>query len=360
MISLIERNRRYRAIRELMGQDDFDCLVVAGRDGFGCRGNVRYVANYGINFGEQFCLFPADEDPVFLGSVTANAQVCKDAWVDELYEVRDLPRQLVEQISRFHKGKRIGIVGLTSISVPVYLPLKEKFGAKLLDATWIFRQLRLVKSTEEVDSIRTAVEIADKAYEAVRDMIQPGISDFEIYGEVKRIVHALGCEYSMDFIDAQGAKINFFNPRGNVLEENGTLALEITPAFQGYHGQLAMTLPVRDYPLHIKPLLPVWREALRAGVEALKPGARFCDIYRRVTEVITAHGYRGHLRCGHSVGLDPLDFCALSNDDTTEIKENVTLALHPCVALEGGEGIGMGYTYLVTKNGAEKLGRVNL
>jgi Xaa-Pro dipeptidase len=302
-------------------------------------------------------LFRSEEDPVFLGSVIANVQVRGSGWVDELCEINDPPRQLTEQVSRFDRGKRIGIVGLAFISAPAYLSLKEKFGARLLDATWIFRDLRLVKSSEEVENIRTAAEIADETYEAVRDMIRPGIRDFEIYGEVKRTVYAMGCEYSMEFIDAQGAKINFFNPRGNVLEENGTLALEITPAFRGYHGQLAMTLPVRDYPPHIKPLLPVWREALQAGVEALKPGARFCDVYRKVTDVVHAHGYRSHARCGHSVGLDPLDFCALSNDDTTEIKKNMTLALHPCVALEGGEGIGMGYTYLITTSGAQKLGK---
>ncbi len=360
MISQTERNRRYKAIRELMRQDDCDCLVVAGRDGFGCRGNVRYVTNYGINFGEQFCLFPAEENPVFLGSAIANAQVRGSGWMDELCEINDLPRQLIQQVSRFQKGKRIGIVGLASISVPAYLPLKETFGANLFDATWMFRQLRLIKSPEEVDHIRTAVQIADNAYEAVRGMVRPGITDFAIYGDVKRALYAMGCEYSMEFIDAHAAEINFFNPRGNILEENGTLALEITPAFQGYHGQLAVTLPVGDYPSHIKPLLPVWRMALEAGVEALRPGARFCDVYRKVTDVVNGHGYRSHTRCGHSIGLDPLDFCALSNDDTTEIKENMTLALHPCVALDGGEGIGMGYTYLVEEKGAVKLSRVAL
>jgi Xaa-Pro aminopeptidase len=161
-----------------MAREDFDCLVVAGRDGFGCRGNVRYVTNYGINFGEQFCLFPAEEDPVFLGSVTANVQVRGSGWVDELCEIKDPPRQLMEQVSRFDKGKRIGIVGLTFISAPAYLSLKEKFGARLLDATWIFRDLRLVKSSEEVENIRTAVEIADKAYEAVREYDPAGNQRF--------------------------------------------------------------------------------------------------------------------------------------------------------------------------------------
>ncbi len=360
MLSIEERNRRYDAIRQLMSANTFDCLIIAGRDGLGCRGNIRYVTNYGVNFGEQFCCFPISEKPIFLGSHISVNQVSKAGWISEFLETEDASRQVIDEVRRFDRGNYLGIIGLTSITVPVYIRLKEAFSNRLRDATWLFKRIRLVKSSEEIEEITRAVDIADQAYEGIRSSIRPGISDFEIYGEVKKIVHERGCEYSMEFIDTQGSNIDFFNPVGNVVSANGTVALEITPAYHGYYGQLAVTIPIDDYPSHIRGLLPVWREALESGVKVLKPGSRFCDVYGQVMAVIQAQGYASYLRCGHAIGLDPIDFCSFNENDETEIASGMTVALHPCVALPNGEGIGMGYTYLISDGGPVKLNKVEL
>ena len=85
------------------------------------------------------------------------------------------------------------------------------------------------------------------------------------------------------------------------------------------------------------------------------------DLYRNMTGVVRERGYLSHLRAGHGIGLDAIDFISISETETTELEAGMTLAFHPCVAIEaGGDGIGMGYTYLITEKGPEKLSQLNL
>jgi Xaa-Pro aminopeptidase len=247
-ISLKERDRRYEAIRKLMRNGGFDCLLIVGRDGHTTRGNLRYVSNYGVNFGEQYCVFPLDENPVFLGSSISSTYVRRAGWIDECIETGGVPNQIVREISRRNLSGKIGLVGTHYMSVPVYLSLKDAFSDKVTDATAIFREVRLIKSPEEIEKVKTSVAVADEAYAVIRDMLRPGLSDYEIYGEVKRIVHRSGCEYSMEFIDTAGTKMNVYHPVGNILEPDSTLALEITPAYEGYYAQLTVTMPVTNFP----------------------------------------------------------------------------------------------------------------
>ncbi|HVN94831.1 MAG TPA: M24 family metallopeptidase [Syntrophorhabdaceae bacterium] len=359
--SLNERDRRYEAIRRLMREAGLDNLVIVGRDSHTARGNLRYVSNHGVNFGEQYCLFPVDSDPVFLGSPIASSHVRRAGWIHDCVDVTGDSARVIEEISRRSHGDSLGLVGIQHLPVPLYLSLREAFPRRIVDSISIFKQLRLVKSQEEIATIRDSATIADRAYAAVRETLQAGISDYEIYGEVSRVIHSMGCEYSMNFIDGEAAKINFFYPVGNVLRADSTLALEITPSREGYYAQLTVTIPVTEYPAHIEPLLPVWREALDAGVAFLKPGIKADKIDRVVTEVVHKHGYTSPLRAGHGIGLDALEFFSFSATDNTELMPGMTVAFHPCIATQPGQdGIGMGYTYLITDEGAEKLSQVTI
>jgi Xaa-Pro aminopeptidase len=360
-LSLEERDRRYKAIRELMEQHGYDCLIITGRDGYITRGNLRYVTSYGVNFGEQYCLFPADGEPVFLGSVMASAQVRRAGWVAESVIVTDASEQVISAIRNYDKGNRIGLVGLPYTSVPLYLALNRSFHDRLCDATPLFMQLRLIKSGEEVELIRASAAVADRAYEVAREMTKPGLTDYRICGEVKRAVYAMGSEYSMEFMDIGPAGLNLFHPVGKTLGEQDALALEITPACQGYYAQLTVSIPATSYRDSVQPLLTAWRAALALGEALLGPGIMVSDLCRQVSEAIAAHGYKSHLRLGHGIGLDALDIFSLSQDESTVLKPGMTLAFHPCVALgEGSEAIGMGYTYLITDIGCERFSRIEL
>jgi Xaa-Pro aminopeptidase len=210
--------------------------------------------------------------------------------------------------------------------------------------------------------MRISTWIADKVFYRLQEIAQPGLSDYEIYGEVKHIIHSLGCEYSMDLIDADGARMNMkFNPVGDRLSADGTLFMEITPAYEGYYGQLPCALPVIRPPDHIRDMFKAWIKAHKVGESLLKPGTRVGDLCREMLKTVRDSGYISPFRPGHAIGLDAIDFWSVTEDNNTLLKPGMTLAVHPPVLREiGGDGIGMGYTYLITETGFERFSKVEL
>jgi Xaa-Pro aminopeptidase len=356
-ISLNEYNRRYAAIREWMKDNNVDCILAAGRPDNFNRGNIRYLTGLG-NGG--YCFFPLEGRPVLL--VNRKAEFSSRPNLPVRFSENPNPQiGVIKGITRYDQGNNIGIIGMEN-SDPVLLDLKASLSARLIDATPIFSQLRLIKSPEEIENMKTAAWIADKVFYMLQDLIRPGLSDFTIYGEVKKLIYSLGCEYSMELIDADGARMNMkFTPVGDRLSAGGTLFLEITPAYEGYYAQLPVILPVVNPAPHLRKIAAVWKEAIQAGIDMLKPGTRVSDLYTVMLNKVRDSGYISPFRPGHALGLDAIDFWSITDSNDTLLQPGMTLALHPCVLQEmGGDGIGMGYTYLITETGAERFSKVDL
>jgi Xaa-Pro aminopeptidase len=363
-ISQQEFKRRHLAIRELMEKSGLDCILIAGLSDNFNRGNIRYVTGSGRG---EYCIFPLEKPPIFLVGQyqTASPKLHRTIGALDFLELRETsnPIELVTQeLSRFDRGNKFGIVGMACISVPMYLAIKEHFKDRLVDASVIFEQLRIIKSPEEIEKIKTAALITDKVCNRLRKIIRPGLIDYEIYGEVKKSIFEMGCEYSFDLIDAEGAMMNMsFYPVGDRLEANGTLFMEITPAYEGYYAQLPVSLPVDSYSPHVRRMVDAWEKAIAAGTEVLRPGREVSEVYHTLINTVQKQGYISPYRPGHAIGLDVIDFWSITESNTTILKPGMTLTIHPSVLQEiGSDGIGMGYTYLITDAGAEKLSGVDL
>lgn len=363
-ISLAEFERRYAAIRESMGTDNLDCLLVYGLPDDFNRGNVRYITGSGRG---GCCVFPPEGNPVLLAGInqSRSAKLRKTVGAFDILDIKDTDdnvRKVVEELSRFYNRGLIGVAGIGCMPVPMYLAVKERFGDRLVDAGIILERLREIKSPEEIEQIRQAASVADSVYAMLRNTVRPGLSEFEIYAAVKRTVYEAGCEYSFDLIDAAGATMNMsFYPTGDRLEAGGTLFMEITPACDGYYAQLPVTLPVTGYPPHVKKMVNAWARADEVARKVLKPGTRVSDLYRVLIEAVRENGFISPYRPGHAIGLDALDFWSITGDSDRVLKEGMVIAVHPSVMLEiGGDGCGMGYTYLITGEGAERMSKVDL
>lgn len=363
-ISQQEFNRRYGLIREHMEKNELDCILIVGlADDFN-RGNIRYVTGSGRG---GCCIFPKEGSPVFLISPiqSDSPKLPKLMSAIDLLDLRvttSPAEQVLVELSHFDKGNRIGVVGISCMSVTMYRSVTERFNDRLLDSMGLFESLRMIKSPEEIEKTRIAASVADKVYTRLREVIRPGLGEYEIYGEVKQIIYGAGCEYSFDLIDAAGASMNMsFYPTEDRLEANGTLFMEITPAFDGYYSQLPVTFPVGKYRPSVQKMVNAWHQADKAVQNLLYPNTKVSDIYHLLINTIHEHGFISPLRPGHAIGLDALDFWSITESNPESLKSGMVLAIHPCVLLEmGGDGCGMGYTYHITDTGPEKLSKIDL
>lgn len=363
-ISQEEYQRRYVAIREQMDRDELDCLLVIGRSDDFNRGNLRYVTGSG-NGGT--CIFPLEGSPVFFirPFQKKSPKLRKTIGAFDLLDLRETSNpeeHAIKELSRFYKGNRIGIVGMACISVSMYLAVTDKFKDRIIESTQLFDKLTVIKSAEEIENIRVASAIADKVYALLRDIVLPGVSEYEIYGAAKKLIYEMGCEYSFELIDGQGAMMNMsFFPTTDELEENGTLFFEITPAYDGYYAQLPVTLPVVEYPPHIYRMVETWAESDKAAFETLRPGIKASELYFTLINTVQEKGFISPLEAGHDLGLNAHGPISVTADDNTILVPGMIMAIHASVMKEVcGDGVGMGYTYLITETGAERFSKVDL
>jgi Xaa-Pro aminopeptidase len=363
-ISRAEYQRRHAAVRRIMQEQGLDSLLIVGASDDFNRGNIRYVAGSGRG---GCCIFPAEGRPVMLArpDATASPKLPRTFEAFELLDFRETANPIegaVKELARLDADHNIGLVGLDAISVPMYLAVKGRFGDRLVDLPWLLEPLRVIKSAEEIEKLQSAAAVADKVFTRLMKILKPSLSEYRVYSEVKRIIYAEGCEYSFDLVDGAGSAMNMaFFPTLDRLEANGTLFMEISPAYQGYYAQLPVTLPVGKYLPHVEKMVRAWNKADLAARQVLRPGTKVSDLYHTMIDTVCSEGFQSPLRPGHSVGLDILDYWSITGENETRLQAGMVLAVHPCVMVRpGGDGVGMGYTYLITDTGPEQLSKVDL
>lgn len=367
-ITAEEYQARHDKIRNAMREEGLEILVVAGREDIYSRGNMRYITDL---TGGGYLVFPLDGKPIlFVHPVHAPSPklsrgrpihdfVTIQVYADGAYG--DPVLDVLGELQSLGITSGIGFVGLKEIGAPVYKAVTEYATEPVQDVTHILREARLVKTPEMIEHSRASARLADEAYEIIRNMAKPGTSDYEIYAAVKEHLFKNGSEYSLEVIDAEGAKMNFTSsPTGEVLEEGGHLFMEITPAVGGVYAQLPFCLPIGEMTPKMRDLRSAWLEGFAIGEAMLAPNVRVADISRAMKKAINARGYLTPFAQGHAIGLDVVDGWAIGDQTDVVLQPGMTLAVHPAAVAElGGDAFTCGYTYLITESGAERLSSID-
>lgn len=356
-LSLAERERRYTLVREQMEEQGVDVLLVVGRDGSGERGNHRYLAGYGIVAAfAHYVVFPREpREPIFFSGSSPAANIgLASGWVQDLRTDRKPLDEIVAEVGR-QLGD--GTIGITStIPIPIYRALLAEHGdERIVDALDCLRGPRLLKSDEELDCVRRCAALADDAFAAVRDVVRPGVSDFAVYGELRRLLHAGGCEYSMDIIDA-GDGTAAGGPRGVTIGESSLVQIELTPAVEGYYTQLRVPFSSQGdrWPHDWEPLLAAWESGYDAAREAIRPGVTASELYAAAADGVTRTGLEARRRAGHALGLEVDEFVSIDPDDHTVLEPGMVLVVH--VPVRGNDlQLMVGGTFVITEHGHEEL-----
>jgi Xaa-Pro aminopeptidase len=196
-LSLGERDRRYRAVRQGLRERAVDCVIVNGS-------NLFYLTN-GLP-GERTGLLAAQDAPMtvwlnsrHLADIPAQVVVDGQDWIDDVRAGADA-RPVVERIKELDLEK--GAIGVIpgGLSHAFYVQLEAGLpDARLVDVSDILSDLRSIKSDEEVAMIDQANHIFDAAVEAVRLFARPGMLGVEVVREGVKAMWEAGGDLNSTF-----------------------------------------------------------------------------------------------------------------------------------------------------------------
>ncbi len=128
------------------------------------------------------------------------------------------------------------------------LDIKQRFPLHHIERlSPILTDLRLIKEPEEINIIRHACTITEKAFDRVLTYLKPGVSEFEVEAEIShefRRNRAQGHAYYPIVASGENACILHYIRNQNVCNNGDLLLLDFGAEFDNYAADCSRTIPV--------------------------------------------------------------------------------------------------------------------
>jgi Xaa-Pro aminopeptidase len=233
-------------------------------------------------------------------------------------------------------------------------------GRTLVPTSGLVSDLRLVKDAGEAARIRTACDIADRAFAAVRPRLAERPTEIEFAMELDALMRRLGAEdVSFETIVASGpngAKPHH-RPSDRVVAEGDLVVVDFGALYEGYHSDMTRTVAVGAVGEERRRMLDVVLAAQQAGVEAVSAGAEASDVDAACRDIIDAAGLGEAFlhSTGHGVGLDIHEEPRVSSRSAATLAAGHVVTVEPGVYLPEFGGVRIEDTVLVTEDGCDRL-----
>jgi len=386
--SLAERDRRWKAVREKMAEQNIDVIVTPQNTGHSLdfQANSRYLTHCGGGGDADIAaVFPVS------GAVTVIATSANPRWTvtqDWVHDVREARRnygaKIVERLKELNVERgTIGITGLGAVEgtrTPegtilhgTWQKIRDAFpDARLLDATPILTEVRHVKSREEIDALTKSMEIIELAYQAEIEAARPGVRDWEVWAAIQYALMKNGSEMPVhcNWISGRNVRRTLTRPSLRFLERGDLIINEVEASWIGYRSQGVQPVFVEVVdPVH-RELIKVQREIFNRVMENLKPGVTVRELAELTSNAGAsaapqsgpAAGARGDLNLhGRGAGDDGPIITAHAKSPrqlATALKENMVFICKPSAISADHQSIcTWGDTVVVTPRGGQRLGR---
>jgi Xaa-Pro aminopeptidase len=232
-------------------------------------------------------------------------------------------------------------------------------GATLQPVDGQLEPLRAVKTPEEIAKLRAALALCDQSQADVRMLLQPGVSEISLWGELKAGLEVqAGGRLPMLADLVAGIRTGEMGglPGAYVLQEGDPVIADIVPRLDGYWGDICGTHFVGAPPAEMAKIRGIVHDALRRGMDAVRPGVIARDLDAMLRETIRATGHEPHPHhSGHGVGVSYHEEPRLVPYNAMALAPGMVVAIEPGIYLPGVGGVRLENVVLVTQDGCEVL-----
>ncbi|MDH5437734.1 MAG: Xaa-Pro peptidase family protein [Candidatus Bathyarchaeota archaeon] len=258
-----EYRQRLNRVRETMTREKIDLLFLSAPE------SLFYISGYQAEWyqaqstklwppasgtavhvdHDNFIHFDTEEEEILsrFTSISTDTRIYR-----ETTETTGMPSWIAKELKK--EGWLPGTVGLEMWSYrpnravsEMFQSALEKEGCKVVDGTDIVREVRAIKSPQEIAYIEKAAEIADIGMNAAIESIRPGMTELEVYGE---IVHAMakagGENPGIPVLVTSGPKtasLHALSSRKKI-QRGEMINVDICGVYNRYHADIARSLSI--------------------------------------------------------------------------------------------------------------------
>jgi Xaa-Pro aminopeptidase len=231
--------------------------------------------------------------------------------------------------------------------------------------------LRMVKSKEEIEEMKKAIEITIKGVESLMKNAKVGMKEYQLEAYYEFVCRSSGIkDYAFKTIAASGknATILHYVDNNSEIKDGDLILFDLGAQHNYYNADITRTFPVNG--VFSERQKEVYNAVLRVNervIKTIKPGLEYKELNKMATEWIAEEciklgliknkeevsKYYWH-SIGHSLGLDTHD---ISNKDRNTIfKEGMVWTVEPGIYIEEESiGIRIEDDVLITSDGVQVL-----
>lgn len=230
-----------------------------------------------------------------------------------------------------------------------------------VDLGTTLRGLRRQKHPDEIALLKECMRAGEAGMLRLREIIRPGISEFEIFREIHAATLAAAgrpCLIYGDFRAANGSKPKVGGlPTDYKLQPGDMFTLDYSVVLDGYRSDFTNCLTVGEPSLDQQRLFDLVSAAQRAGEAVCRAGTKARDVFHAVNQPILEAGLAAHFahHAGHGIGLAHPEAPILVPESDDVLMAGDVVTLEPGLYVEGLGGLRIEHNYRITDTGYERL-----
>ena len=379
--SLIERERRWTRVRELMQREHLDALIgfpnQSHWDQF--QADIRYLTHIGGHQTEVAVVFPLAAEP----TAFVRGSIAQD-WVSDIRSSRrEWSPPMIARMKELKLDRgRIGISGLSgllrapegTVVSGMLEGVRRAFpNATFENATELLQDARSIKGAEEIAWIERAAEILDKVVAAILAKARPGVMENDMVATIWQTIIANGGDYPSMTHWGAGAGVPWacrIAPH-RPLQAGDMINTELEAKYGGYISQTVQAACLGKIPTDLKRAFDASVNVFDELVKFMKPGITYRAVVEFYQNLVRKSGFipKGMLLHGRGIGEDrPQITGEVAGDmytsatytqhlDLPLLEGNVFVLKPGAMPGDAPDSIRCGDTVVIEKTGARRLGK---
>jgi len=203
-----------------------------------------------------------------------------------------------------------------------------------------------IKTPKEIKIMAEGGQILAKIMRELEKKVKPGIKTSELNRVAEALILKSGGKCSFKGYDNFPAclctsineEIVHVAPSERILKEGDIISLDLGILYEGFHTDMAITVPVGKVAPEVQRLIRITKKALKRGIKKVRPGNTFGDIGNTIQRYVEDQGF-GIVRdlCGHGIGReiheDPKILNYGKRHTGLDIEEGMVLCLEPMITV---------------------------
>ncbi len=246
-----------------------------------------------------------------------------------------------------------------SLSYAEYTSLDKLIDARFLPGQKLLTELRMIKTSEELDVLIHAQRIAEKSYRETIAEITLGVTEREIAAELTCRMLRNGAEdKSFDPIVVSGSlsSVPHGKPR-DIKIQRGFLTMDFGALYEGYCSDTTRTVAIGEPTEEMLKVYYTVLKAQTAAIEAARAGLTGKELDGVARGVIAEAGYGEYFShsLSHGVGIDIHEAPNAAPSATAVLPAGAVISIEPGIYIPGKFGVRIEDVIWLMEGGNEDI-----